>query len=195
MSEKRTGVRRRNRTSSHSESNAKRETRVRFFFIFVSMEFLFNFLQKGTRNELHSACQRGELDRVRKLLRGGSSKGRNEDNLKTTVPFDITEPDGGEDGDAPLHIAARYGHVSVAKEVCEWGARVNSRNSKGDTPLHLASAHGNCSMIRFLLERKARIESKGNLGRTPLMSAAAAGQLMAVRVLLEHGAKQTGRFN
>ena len=44
----------------------------------------------------------------------------------------------GVTGATPLHMAARRGHVAIARTLLEAGAAVNVRDRKGDTPLRRA---------------------------------------------------------
>jgi ankyrin len=38
-----------------------------------------------------------------------------------------------------IHLAAKEGHVEMAKELITVGADVNGKTKKGNTPLHLAA--------------------------------------------------------
>ena len=49
----------------------------------------------------------------------------------------------GQDGMTPLHVAARYGHLHLAKLFVLRGANVQARTSQQhQAPLHVACRHG-----------------------------------------------------
>lgn len=55
-----------------------------------------------------------------------------------------------------LHMAARRGHVEIARALLDSGAAVNARNRKGDTPLQRAIKCRKDGVSRFLVESGAR---------------------------------------
>lgn len=46
-----------------------------------------------------------------------------------------------EDGDTPLHVAARSGQAAIVGLLLEHGASINAQNQEGNTALHLAVMH------------------------------------------------------
>ena len=89
-----------------------------------------------------------------------------------------------EDGDTPLHIAARartrvlQGPGDPSKERAEcmeilisYGADVNSQNDQGQTPLHSAVSQSELPCAQVLLKHGSRMDVKDVDGRTPLMLA------------------------
>jgi Ankyrin repeats (3 copies)/Ankyrin repeats (many copies) len=107
--------------------------------------------------------------------------------------------DNGADLDArgqirtnPLHAAAHYGNLEVARVLIEYDpAAIHARDSDKSTPLHWASIGLNVKggpVVRLLLEHGADINAQTNIGRTPLHWASKWGVLEVVRLLLEHGA-------
>ena len=46
------------------------------------------------------------------------------------------------DGLAPIHYAAREGHLKVCEILIEYGADKNIGDKDGDTPLHMAAQSG-----------------------------------------------------
>jgi hypothetical protein len=123
--------------------------------------------------ELLDAARNGDTARVRELLRKGANA-----NAK----------DRG--GWTPLHWAAFWGHVDVAKLLLEHGADVNAKESVYDaTPLHVAAATGHADVARLLLEHGADVNAKyGDSDLTPLHVAALYGHADVARLLLERGA-------
>jgi len=95
----------------------------------------------------------------------------------------------GELGDTPLHDAAAYGHVDVARLLVERGADVNARSNDGWTPLHVAAYKGYLDVARLLVESGADVDARDGVGRTPLDLARERGHWGVVG-LLEEGARQ-----
>ena len=60
---------------------------------------------------------------------------------------------GLQKGFTPLHIAAKYGNVSIAKLLLQKGANANIEGKNGLTPLHVAT-HYNCIDVAQLLLEK-----------------------------------------
>jgi hypothetical protein len=72
-------------------------------------------------------------------------------------------------GLTPLHLAAKYGHVSTIRKLLAAGASPNSHASNdGFTPLHVAVQEREEEVISVLLAAHAEIEAKDGHGRTPL---------------------------
>ena len=69
----------------------------------------------------------------------------------------------------PLHIAARFGFVQVARWLLAHDADVNARAYNQFTPLHAAE---DPEIVKLLLEFKADINAKGSSGQTALEKAA-----------------------
>ena len=85
---------------------------------------------------LHAAAEAGDLDIVNHFI----TVHKADVNLKV-----------GPDGNAPLHLAAHYGHVSVAAALLAAGANVNLKNKAGETPLHRAASASHPSVVALLL--------------------------------------------
>ncbi len=94
------------------------------------------------------------------------------------------------DGWTPLHLAAFFGHVELAKGLINRGAAVDSRsgNAMENTPLHAAAAGGNLKLLELLLDRGADANARQHGGWTALHSAAQSGNVEITEALLEHGA-------
>ena len=69
-------------------------------------------------------------------------------------------------GDAPLHTAARYGHVGVTRILVSARCRVSAVNKNGDTALHIAAAMGKRKLVRVLAEAGVNTEARNNQGDT-----------------------------
>ncbi|XP_065014179.1 protein ACCELERATED CELL DEATH 6-like [Musa acuminata AAA Group] len=60
------------------------------------------------------------------------------------------------DGNSVLHIAAKLGHMELAKALClAQPSLIKSSNSKGDTPLHCAAAAGHAAIVEFFVVHRA----------------------------------------
>ena len=129
---------------------------------------------------LQAAAQRGDLERVQKLLRRGAR----------INSFDAT-------GEAPLHYAVQHNHEAVAEYLLSKGARVNQPDAMGLTPLYYAMGRGvDSSVAELLVDHGADVNASFRNGFSPLHAAIfwSDGSLHggeAVRLLLEHGARPT----
>jgi ankyrin repeat protein len=121
--------------------------------------------------ELHDAAMKGDVERVRKLLKKGENPNARD-----------------EYGYTPLYWAAINGHVDVVRLLLEHGADPNIKNTYGNTPLHWAALYGYVDVVRLLLEHGADPDARNDYGKTPLHEAADRGHLEVVRLLLQHGA-------
>lgn len=87
---------------------------------------------------------------------------------------------------APLHLAARFGHVEVVRLLAEANGDVNVRGSfLRDTPLHMAAWHGHMQVMRLLLEKGADVNAVDRCGGSPLH---VADSLQGREILLRAGA-------
>jgi ankyrin repeat protein len=75
-----------------------------------------------TAGELQDAAGRGDIEKVRSLMRSN--------------PFGVSARDGGT---TALHEAARAGHIEIVKLLVGGGANVNATDFSGLTPLKLAT--------------------------------------------------------
>lgn len=154
------------------------------------------------RVSLYRAVQTGDLEQIKLHIRWGT---------------DLNQADG--DGDYPLHVASRAGHVSTVRELAEHGADLRARDRAGRTPLELALIHGktqvaaelvqagvplepqavllqlvdagvsNRDSYDFLIRRGADLGRLDAQGRAPLHRAVVLSHLETVRRLLARGAR------
>ncbi|KAK1771148.1 ankyrin repeat-containing domain protein [Phialemonium atrogriseum] len=110
------------------------------------------------RTPLHTLCDRSELSRVsdlpafdsnsntaliRRLIAADPHETTSSSNTSATsatgpnIIINIDSPDN--DGNTPLHLAARHRHEHVVTALTRLGARGDARNNAGQTPCHLAA--------------------------------------------------------
>ena len=94
----------------------------------------------------------------------------------------------GAQGETPLIVATRNGHIPVVRALLDAGADVNYRDIRdnGDpTAIYWAAFKNNIEMINLLLERGADPNIAGRGGATPLKIAKSKGNTQAMVVLLD----------
>ena len=96
------------------------------------------------------------------------------------------------DGNTPLHHAARSTDPAVAALLLDAGAQVDALNAENFSPLGIACASGNWRLARFLIEHGARPEPAGG---QPALLAAVAGDddPGGAQLLLRHKARVDAR--
>lgn len=105
--------------------------------------------------EIIKAAKKGDLDRVKELLKVDSGL--------------INARDS--DGSTPLHCATWKGHPDIVEFLVESGADVNALNSNdhwGTTPLHAAAHANQTAIVKVLLEHGADVKALDMNGKTPL---------------------------
>jgi ankyrin repeat protein len=70
----------------------------------------------------------------------------------------VNVPD--DEGETPLHAAARSGYRDIAELLVESGASLDVRNMYQQTSLHLACRNGKLDVSRFLIDRGSDINSR-----------------------------------
>lgn len=96
------------------------------------------------------------------------------------------------EGNTPLHHAARSTDPAVAALLLDAGAQVDALNNEGFGPLAIACASGNWRLARFLIEHGARPEPAGG---QPALLAAVSGDddPGGAQLLLRHKARVDAR--
>ena len=120
------------------------------------------------------AAERGNLEQVRELLRGGA---------------DVAFAQG--DGMTALHWAAMRGDAEIATMLIFSGADLEAGTRVGlYRPLHMATQRARHEVVKVLLEAGADVEpATQSGGATPLHFAAQSGDVISLGLLVEHGAE------
>src|SRR5215212_381328 len=114
--------------------------------------------ERGANNGRGGAAQGG---------RGGAPQGPQIAGV--TRQYNYTELVGYWGGLAPMHLAARQGHIETVKALIDAGADVNQRGA-GDkvTPMLIATINGHFDLAKFLLDKGADPNIAQDNGATPL---------------------------
>lgn len=91
-------------------------------------------------------------------------------------------------GTSPLHMAAMYGHLNVAKFLLSTGVVRDVRTKVDKTPLHFAATEGFLDIARLLLEHGAAVDLRDMLNMTALHWAVQRAHTECVELLLKYGA-------
>jgi uncharacterized protein len=125
-------------------------------------------------DSIHSAASKGDLAKVKELLKQDPASIASTDNM----------------GRTPLHVAAEHAQKDVVAYLLENGADVNAKDRNGGfTPLDLAlsSFHAK-DIVPLLLDKGADVNTASKQGLTPLDEVAMRGQKELVEMLLKHNA-------
>jgi len=95
--------------------------------------------EKYGKTSLHWATQYwGNVEIVRMLIDAGADV-----NLKDN------------NGDTPLHVAAKYGRVEIVRILINARANLDVQNNHDETPVHYAAMNGNPGIARMLIDAGA----------------------------------------
>ena len=53
---------------------------------------------------------------------------------------------------APLHLAAKFNYIEIAKELLQHGAKLDRPDITGQSPLYMAACGGYADMLKVFLE-------------------------------------------
>ncbi|MHC4333065.1 MAG: ankyrin repeat domain-containing protein [Planctomycetota bacterium] len=164
-----------------------------------------HFLRFRTRKvqELLSASQRGDIPRVRTLLKKkveanseyggwtalGVAAWAGNSNVLQLLLDEGADPNlmTREMGPA-LTLASSEGHKEVVDVLLATGANVDAKDKKGCTALIRAANNGHSHIVEVLLAAGSNVNEKSNEGVTALSLAAWSGGLEVIKLLLSKGA-------
>jgi cytohesin len=90
--------------------------------------------------------------------------------------------------ETPLHRAAQFNAVDVAKVLVAHGVELNARDEDGWSPLMIAALNGHKESITAMLQGGAAVDAKDKDGWSPLMIAAENRHKESTTALLQGGA-------
>jgi len=94
-----------------------------------------------------------------------------------------------EDGWTPLHLAAFFGNLDIARELLRRGAVIDARSRSGNvTPLQSACAGDHTLLASLLIAAGADVNAKQDGGHTALDSARRNGNVEILELLRVAGA-------
>jgi uncharacterized protein YegJ (DUF2314 family) len=123
-------------------------------------------------SDVHVCARTGRLDRLRRLL------AENPELVRAQT----------DEGETPVHQAAKYGQLETLRFLLEQGGDVNARSKQGVTALHFAAGFGELETVKLLLEKGAEADPKEETGITPIMAAQAQSHQEIVELLKNAGA-------
>lgn len=147
-------------------------------FCFLVIIFLVASTSTIFADEIHTACKKGDLEKVKALI---ESKPSIINRMDTT-------------GLTPLHYAAGYGQEDVVLFLLEKGADMKARTyNTWCLPMHLAAQDGHFKIVQIFLDRKIPANIIDKFGCTALHWTAGIalpgdGQRKTVAILLKAGA-------
>ncbi|XP_035673820.1 ankyrin repeat domain-containing protein 16-like isoform X2 [Branchiostoma floridae] len=131
--------------------------------------------------ELCQLAQQGDLPKIRALL------------ASSPCPDRLLDTRHRKSGDSVLHYAARHGHLSVLRYLCEeCGLSPETGNVDGKRPLHEAAQAGQTECVRYLIS-SIQINVLKRADWTPIMLACTKTNLTVVQLLRDAGADLTIR--
>ena len=135
---------------------------------------------------LHSAAKNDDIKTMGALLK----KGNVDINKRAERPGIFGSDMLWQEGDTPLHVAARTASLNAIKFIVENGGDEKVFNSRGLAPLHLAVKSGSLEAVKSLVESidGIAIAIKSGDKTTPLHIASYSGNVQIAKYLIENDA-------
>ena len=108
------------------------------------------------------------------------------ENIQTILDSGLVDLNAkGYNGWTPLHYAARWNHLEIAKLLISSGADLEAKDNGGITPLHLAAWEKSLEVAKLLISSGADVNAEDKLGNTILN---VAGSKEMYNFLIDSGA-------
>ena len=110
---------------------------------------------------------------------------------------DVTVNAGNDNGERPLHLAARKQFVDLVQLLVDHDADTNVVDKDGYTPLHDANRFGgdDPAVSKILLKFEAKVDAANRNGDQPLHLACRNSKIKSARLLLSNGASARASNN
>jgi len=122
---------------------------------------MFKFLLEGNIGELLAPIKTPEQQLFVALQNGDSSKALQLLNVDRVNPTAANER-----GMQPIHLAAKFNHISVVETLIQLGANVNVLDGSGYSPLHYAALGGHMEMTQRLLTMGVQVAHRNQYKQT-----------------------------
>lgn len=125
----------------------------------------------------HGSCKSFTLAKVMQLQEQSSRLNRNSGSFSNIesplkLPLNLTNECSVMDNDMEscslLHLACQSADVAMLELLLQYGANINTIDSRDETPLFRCILGGNATCIKLLLSRGADLHIVNNEGKTPL---------------------------
>jgi len=103
------------------------------------------------------------------------------------MPKSILRQLEDEQGQTPLHLAARAENSALVERLLLGGIDVNAKDKFGWSAIHLATAQGLEDVVKLLIDRGGDINAKDKTGETSLHIASELGRKALVELFLAKG--------
>ena len=115
---------------------------------------------------IFKVCMEGQLSIVNYLIKGQY--------VDPNVKAEKDEKYYYFAGDAPIHIASRYGHLEIVQYLVEnYNVDIYTPNKFGDAPIHIATVYGHLPIVKYFIEKHhVDVDIRGFNGKTPYLYSA-----------------------
>ena len=107
-----------------------------------------------------------------------------------TLGANLEWQDEENDGWTPLHWAAYYGNVEIARMLIGAKVDLNLQDRWGWTPLHRAVSNGEIEIAQMLIDVGANVNMQDEDGWTSLHWAVSNGNIEITKILIDAGASK-----
>ena len=174
--------------------------------LIVTVALAFAGLRAAADAPVADAAMRGDVEKVRALLRDGADVNAAQGDGMTALHWaslngDLatlnvlltagatTEPLTRIGRYTPLHLSSSRGHGAIVARLLEAGSKPTALTETGVQPLHLAAQAGSAEAVAALIAKGADVNARDTThGRTALVFAASQNRVEAVKLLLAKGA-------